>query len=77
MGQLGPNSFHAMGYSGHGVTGTHLFGRTLANALLGDTEHFDRFARIPWKPFPGGQRFRAPYSTLGSWWYGFKDVVGL
>ena len=77
MGQLGPNCYHAMGYSGHGLTGTHLFGRTLANALLGDTEHFDRFARIPWKPFPGGQRFRAPYSTVGSWWYSFKDTVGL
>ncbi len=77
MGQLGPNSFHAMGYSGHGVTGSHLFGRTLANALLGDTEHFDRFSSIPWLPFPGGQRFRAPYSTLGSWWYGFRDAVGL
>jgi len=77
MGQLGPNSYHAMGYSGHGVTGSHLFGRILANALLGDTEQFDRFAKIPWKPFPGGQRFRAPYSTIGSWWYGFKDTIGL
>jgi len=77
LGKLGPNTWHAMGYSGHGVTGSHLFGRTLANALLGDTEHFDRFSAIPWKPFPGGQRFRAPYSTVGSWWYGFKDAIGL
>lgn len=77
MGQLGPNAFHAMGYSGHGVTGSHLYGQTLANALQGDTENFERFASIPWRPFPGGQRFRAPYSTAGSWWYGFKDAVGL
>lgn len=77
MGQLGPNTFHAMGYSGHGVTGSHLFGQVLANALLGDTDAFERFSQIPWRAFPGGQRFRAPYSTVGSWWYGFKDTVGL
>jgi len=77
MGQLGPNSYHAMGYSGHGVTGSHLFGRVLANALLGNTEHFERFASIPWRAFPGGQRFRAPYSTVGSWWYGLRDSIGL
>ena len=77
MGQLGPNCYHAMGYSGHGVTGSHLFGRVVANALGGNTEHFDRFAKIPWRAFPGGQRFRAPYSTMGSWWYGFKDSLGL
>ncbi len=77
MGQLGPNTFHAMGYSGHGVTGSHLFGKVLADALCGDTDAFSRFAQIPWRPFPGGQRFRAPYSTVGSWWYGFKDRVGL
>ena len=45
--------------------------------MLGDTEHFDRFARIPWKPFPGGQYFRGPYSNLESWWYGLIDAVGL
>ena len=37
MGQTGPNSYHAMGYSGHGVTGSHLFGKIIADAMLGDT----------------------------------------
>ncbi len=77
MGQLGPNAFHAMGYSGHGVTGSHLFGAVLAEAIGGDTERFAQYSSIPWRPFPGGQRFRAPYSTIGSWWYGLKDRVGL
>lgn len=77
MGMTGPNTYHAMGYSGHGVTGTHLFGRILSDAILGDRDRFERFSKIPWYPFPGGQRFRAPYSTLGSWWYGFRDTVGL
>ncbi len=77
MGQIGPNTYHAMGYSGHGVTGSHLFGKILAEAIGGNTTRFDQFAKIPWLPFPGGQRFRAPYSTVGAWWYGLRDFTGL
>lgn len=77
LGTLGPNAYYAMGYSGHGVTGSHLFGRLLAEAISGDTKRFDRFAALPWYPFPGGQRFRVPYSTVGSWWYGMRDALGV
>ncbi|MFK7993852.1 MAG: NAD(P)/FAD-dependent oxidoreductase [Granulosicoccus sp.] len=77
LGKLGRNTYFAMGYSGHGVTGSHLFGRLLSEAISGNTERFDRFAELPWYPFPGGQRFRAPYSTIGSWWYGLRDAVGI
>lgn len=77
MGKTGPNTYHAMGYSGHGVTGTHLFGRIVSDAILGNTERFERMSTIPWYPFPGGQRLRAPYSTLGSWWYGLRDTIGV
>jgi len=77
LGKLGPETYFAMGYSGHGVTGSHLFGRLLAEAIAGDRQRFDRFAALPWYPFPGGQRFRAPYSTVGSWWYGLRDALGV
>lgn len=77
LGRLGPDTYYAMGYSGHGVTGSHLFGRLLCEAISGDTRRFDRFASLPWYPFPGGQRFRAPYSTVGSWWYGLRDRLGV
>ena len=77
LGKLGPDTYYAMGYSGHGVTGTHLFGKLLAEAIQGKTDRFDRFAALPWYPFPGGQRFRAPYSTVGSWWYGMRDALGV
>ena len=77
LGRLGPATFHAMGYSGHGVTGSHLFGRLLAEAIEGDAARFERFAALPWIPFPGGQRFRAPYSTVGSWWYALRDKIGV
>lgn len=77
LGQLRENVYFAHGYSGHGVTGSHLFGRILAEAVTGDRTRFDKFAALPWIAFPGGRRFRAQYSTLGSWWYAFKDRVGL
>ncbi|HEV7305354.1 FAD-binding oxidoreductase [Ensifer sp.] len=77
MGRIGSNTYFAHGYSGHGVTGSHLFGRTLAEAIDGDTTRYDVFEKLPWYPFPGGRMFRAQYSTIGSWWYQFKDAAGL
>ncbi len=77
MGRLGPATYFAHGYSGHGVTGSHLFGRILAEAINGDLSRFDTFANLPWSPFPGGQTLRVPYSILGSWWYGLRDRLGV
>jgi gamma-glutamylputrescine oxidase len=76
MGRLGGRSYFAQGYSGHGVVGSHLFGRILAEAAHGDRARFDVFARVPWIPFPGGRRWAVPYSVLGSWWYGLRDRLG-
>lgn len=77
MGRLGNRVYFAHGYSGHGVTGSHLFGRILSEAIRGDMTRFDTFAALPWIPFPGGRMFRAQYSTLGSWWYALKDRLGI
>lgn len=77
MGRLGNRVYFAHGYSGHGVTGSHLFGRILSEAIRGDMTRFDTFAALPWIPFPGGRMFRAQYSTVGSWWYALKDRLGI
>lgn len=77
MGRIGDNTYFAHGYSGHGVTGSHTFGRILAEAIHGDTARFDVFAGLPWIPFPGGRTFRVPYSVMGSWWYGLRDRLGV
>ena len=77
LGRLGDNIYFAHGYSGHGVTGSHLFGRILAEAVHGDQSRFDVFAKLRWFPFPGGRLFRVPYSVMGSWWYGLRDVLGV
>lgn len=77
MGRLGNNTYFAHGYSGHGVTGSHTFGRILAEAIHGDRSRFDVFERVPWLPFPGGRMFRVPYSVAGSWWYALRDRLGI
>lgn len=77
MGRLEDGVYFAHGYSGHGVTGSHLFGRILADAIHGDQSQFDVFAGMRWLPFPGGRTFGAQYSTVGSWWYGLRDRLGV
>jgi gamma-glutamylputrescine oxidase len=77
MGRLGKNTYYAHGYSGHGVTGSHLFGRILSEAIDGDLSRFDVFAGLKWYPFPGGRALRVPYSVMGSWYYGLRDKLGL
>lgn len=76
MGRLSDGVYFAHGYSGHGITGSHLFGRILSQAINGDTKRFDVFSNLRWIPFPGGQLLRAPYSTVGSWWYALRDKFG-
>lgn len=76
LGRLGRATWFAHGYSGHGVVGSHLFGRILSEAVAGDLGRFDGLANVPWIPFPGGRRFRVPYSVLGSLWYGLRDRLG-
>lgn len=77
MGRLNDNTYFAHGYSGHGVTGSHTFGRILSEAIDGDLTRFDTFASVPWIAFPGGRVFRVPYSVMGSWYYGIRDRLGL
>ncbi len=77
MGRLEDGVYFAHGYSGHGVTGSHLFGKILSEAIHGDLTRFDVFASMRWLPFPGGRTFGAQYSTIGSWWYGLRDRLGV
>jgi len=77
MGRIGKNTYFAHGYSGHGVTGSHTFGKILSEAINGDLSRFDVFAGLPWYPFPGGRLLRVPYSVMGSWWYSLRDKFGI
>jgi gamma-glutamylputrescine oxidase len=76
FGRIGSNIYYMQGYSGHGVTCTHLAGSLLAEALAGQAERFDAFARLPHYPFPGGRLLRVPLTAIGAVWYSLRDRLG-
>ncbi|MDP3083918.1 MAG: FAD-binding oxidoreductase [Rubrivivax sp.] len=77
VGRLADNIYYSQGCSGHGVTYTHLIGRVLGEAIRGQAERFDAFARLPHLPFPGGRLLRVPFTALGAVWYELRDRLGV
>ena len=77
VGRLENNIYYAQGCSGHGVTYTHLIGRVLSEAIRGQTERFDVFAKLPHMPFPGGRLLRVPFTAIGALWYDMRDRLGI
>ncbi|TDR53855.1 gamma-glutamylputrescine oxidase [Halomonas ventosae] len=77
FGVVNGNVYYAQGYSGHGVTCTHLAGRLIAEVMTGREERFDAFAGLPHLPFPGGRLLRVPLSAIGAWYYQTRDRLGI
>jgi gamma-glutamylputrescine oxidase len=77
FGRLTDTILYAQGYSGHGVTTTHLAGRLVCEAIQGHPERFDAFAKLKHFPFPGGRLLRTPYTALGALYYGLRDKFGI
>jgi gamma-glutamylputrescine oxidase len=77
LGVLNDNVYFAQGYSGHGVTCTHLAGRLIAEVMTGRDERYDAFAGLPHMPFPGGRLLRVPLSAVGAWYYQTRDRLGI
>ncbi|PMR78807.1 NAD(P)/FAD-dependent oxidoreductase [Billgrantia endophytica] len=76
FGRINRNVYYAQGYSGHGVTCSHLAGRLIAEVMGGEAGRFDAFAGLPHLPFPGGRLLRVPLSALGAWYYATRDRLG-
>ncbi|OON39723.1 gamma-glutamylputrescine oxidoreductase [Izhakiella australiensis] len=77
LGQFEEGEFYIQGDSGHGVTFTHLAGRLVTEAIRGEKQRFDAFARLPQLPFPGGHRLRIPFTAIGAAWYALRDRFGV
>ncbi len=60
FGRLGERVLFAHGYSGQGVALACLGGQLMADAVLGEPQRFDAFARVPAARFPGGAFLRKP-----------------
>lgn len=77
FGRIGDSIYYAQGYSGHGVTTTHLAGKLLCQAIQSQSDGFDAFAKLPHYPFPGGRLMRVPYTAIGAFYYGLRDRFGI
>lgn len=77
FGRIGKNLYYAQGYSGHGITCTHLAGKVISDAIQGQAERFDIFAALPQRSFPGGRGMRIPLTTMGAWYYNLRDKLGI
>jgi gamma-glutamylputrescine oxidase len=75
MRRVRPGVYTSGGYTGHGVAIAVLAGKLLAEAIVGDTERFDVFARLPAPKFPGGKWLRYPTLVLAMFWYGLLDRI--
>jgi gamma-glutamylputrescine oxidase len=69
------NVYYLQGFSGHGLALTGLAGKLVAEAIAGDAERFDTFARIRHRAFPGGRLLRTPALVAGMAYYRLRDLL--
>lgn len=73
VGRINGNVYYCQGYSGHGVSGTHLMGEIVADAIAGTMERFDLFAGMKHVRLPGSQWMGNQIIALGMMYYKLKD----
>lgn len=75
FGRVNGNVYFAHGYSGLGLSMAGMAGKLLAEAIRGQAERFDVFARMRHRDFPGGKRLRTPLLVLATSFYRMRDLI--
>ena len=75
FGRLEPNVYYLQGYSGHGMVAATIAGKIAAEAIAGQAERFDIFARLKHHDFPGGKLFRRPTLVMAMTWFRLRDLM--
>ncbi len=75
FGRVGGNLYFAHGYSGQGLAIAGMAGKLLSEAIAGQAQRFDVFARMRHRDFPGGRRFRTPLLVLATNFYKMRDLI--
>ncbi|WP_043447124.1 NAD(P)/FAD-dependent oxidoreductase [Halotalea alkalilenta] len=75
FGRIGDNFYFAQGYSGHGMALSGLAGKLIGEAIAGQAERFDLFARFDPRSFPGGVLLRRPLLELATRYYKMRDML--
>lgn len=73
VGRIDNNIYYCQGYSGHGVTGSHLMGEIIADAVGGTLEKFDLFAGMRHYRLPGSRWLGNQIIALGMMYYKLRD----
>jgi glycine/D-amino acid oxidase-like deaminating enzyme len=75
IGRTADNVYYAMGYSGHGVNMSHVAADIVADAMFGQAQRFDVFARVPHRRLPVGDRIGSELVALGMMYYRLLDAL--
>ncbi len=75
FGRVADNVYYLHGFSGHGVALTGLAGQMVAQAIGGQAERFDLFARLQHHEFPGGSWLRTPTLALAMAYHQLRDLI--
>jgi len=73
LGRINKNVYYCQGYSGHGVSATHVMGEIMSDAIAGTMERFDLFADMKHFRIPGSQWMGNQMIALGMLYYRLKD----
>jgi len=75
FGRMGANIYYLQGFSGHGLVMSGMAGKLAAEAVAGQAERFDLFAKLSHRRFPGGARLRTPALVLGMLYFRLRDLL--
>jgi glycine/D-amino acid oxidase-like deaminating enzyme len=75
LGRINNNVYYCQGYSGHGVSATHVMGEIMSDAVAGTMERFDLFADTKHFKLPGSQWVGNQIIALGMMYYKMKDKL--
>jgi gamma-glutamylputrescine oxidase len=75
FGRIATNVYYLQGFSGHGIALTGMAGKLVAEAVAGQAERFDMFAKLEHRDFPGGPALRTPALVLAMLWFRLKDLL--
>jgi gamma-glutamylputrescine oxidase len=71
--EIAPGFYNASGFSGLGVVLAPYAGKIVADAIAGERQAFDAFARVPVPRFPGGPALRWPTLVGAMLLYSLRD----
>ncbi len=75
MGRTDKNIYYAQGYSGHGVSATHLAGEIMADSVDGNFDRLELFEKYPHTPIPLGTWLGNQFVAIGMLYYKLLDIL--